>query len=227
VVSPFGNSMFSQMIGRNSAVQEAPKAILGGVTGSRFALSTSIHSVPLVIFDFETTGLDTKHDRIIEIGAVKFQGRQEVARFDQLVHPGRTISQEITQVTGITNEMLLGQPPIEDVLPAFHDFLRGCVGVAHNAEFDTKMMISESYRLGIQCDYFIVCTLKMARELVKIERRNLDSLAAHYNLTFESRHRSIGDILVTAGVLWNMLEENSHLVTLKDFSPYQEVMTIT
>lgn len=222
--SPFSNSLFSLLVGRRPQADSTPQAIMGGVTGSRFALSERIATLPLVVFDFETTGLDTRNDRIIEIGAVKFEGRREVARFSQLVDPRRPISDDITRVTGITNDMLVGQPTIDEVLPAFHDILRGCVGVAHNAEFDTRMLVSESARLGIQCDYFVLCTLRMARELVKIERRNLDALAQHYGLAFESRHRSIGDILVTAGVLWNMLDENPRLVSLRDFAPWQEIM---
>lgn len=222
--SPFSNSLFSTLLGRRQTGDLAPQAIMGGVTGSRFSPQARFADLPVVVFDFETTGLDGKTDRIIEIGAVKYEARREVARFSSLVHPGRPVSDEITQITGITNEMLEGQPPIAEVLPAFHDFLRGCVGVAHNAEFDTGFLVAESARLGIQCDYVIVCTLRMARELVKTERKNLDALAAHYRLTFESRHRSIGDILVTAAVLWNMLDENKQLACLKDFAPYQEVM---
>jgi DNA polymerase III epsilon subunit family exonuclease len=222
--SPFANSLFSSLIAGRTRADLAPQAIMGGVTGSRFALEERFAQLPLVVFDFETTGLDTKTDRIIEIGAVKYKGRNEVARYSQLVDPGREISEDITCVTGITQDMLVGQPSIADVLPSFHDFLRGCVGVAHNAEFDTSILSWESTRLGIQCDYFVVCTLRMARELVKSERKNLDALAAHYGLSFESRHRSIGDILVTASVLWHMLDENRHLVTLRDFSPFQEVM---
>jgi DNA polymerase III epsilon subunit family exonuclease len=222
--SPFSNSLFSTLLGARAANENAPHAIMGGVTGSRFAPSQALADLPLVIFDFETTGLDSKSERIIEIGAVKFEGRKEIDRFSQLVSPGRPVSSEITQITGITNEMLTGKPLIAEVLPAFHDFLRGCVGVAHNAEFDTGFLVSESARLGIQCDYVILCTLRMARDLVKSDRKNLDALAAHYRLTFESRHRSIGDVLVTAAVMWNMLDENTRLVTLRDFTPYQEVM---
>lgn len=222
--SPFSNSLFHSLLARRQGGDSAPQAILGGVSGSRFSPHSTLSELPLVVFDFETTGLDSKTDRIIEIGAVKYVTRREVERFSYLIHPGRPITDEITQITGITNEMLEGQPSISEVLPAFHDFLRGCVGIAHNAEFDTGFLVAESARLGIQCDYVILCTLRMARDLVKVERKNLDALAAHYRLTFESRHRSIGDILVTANVLWNMLDENKQLACLKDFAPYQEVM---
>ena len=225
MVSPFSNSLFSDIISGKGNVPVAPVAIMGGISGSSFKDTTSLAELPVVIFDFETTGLDTKKARIIEIGAVKYLNRREIERISMLVHPQQKLPPETFSITGINDEMLAGQPTIDAVLPDFHDFLRGCVGVAHNAEFDCSILVAESARLGISCNYHMLCTLKMARALVKCERKNLDALAAHYNLTFESRHRSIGDILVTAEVLWNMLEENKNLVTLKDFGPYQELMT--
>ncbi|MBX9703382.1 MAG: hypothetical protein K2X39_04445, partial [Silvanigrellaceae bacterium] len=137
-------------------------------------------------------------------------------------NPGEKISREIEKITGISDAMLSDMPTVDKVLPAFHDFLRGAMGVAHNAEFDVGMLHYESARLGIKCDYTVLCTLKMARSLVQIERRNLDALAKHFDLTFESRHRSIGDILVTAGVLWKMLEENPHLKLISDLYSFRE-----
>jgi DNA polymerase III epsilon subunit family exonuclease len=202
-----------------------PLTLMGGVTGSRFLENTPLCEVPVVVFDFETTGLNPRESRIIEIGAIKFIAQKEVARFSQLIDPGVQISSEITRITGITNADLAGKPPIPEVLPAFHDFLRGAVGIAHNAEFDISMLHYESLRLGITCEYTVFCTLKMARVLLAhLERKNLDTLAKHYNLTFEERHRSIGDILVTAQVLWNMWTENPHIKTIADMAPYRENM---
>lgn len=224
MVSPFQNSIFHLILSRKDKFVSAPVAIMGGVSGSRFHGNEQIKDVPIVIFDFETTGLDVRSSRIIEIGAIKYQNRKEVARFSHLVHPGALITQEITKITGIDNSMLEGKPDFQTILPQFHDFLRGCVGLAHNAEFDIGMLFHESNRLGISCDYTVFCSLKMARTLVKIERQNLDALAQHYGLSFESRHRSIGDILVTAGVFWRMLDENPVLKVISDLFPYREEM---
>lgn len=224
MASPLSNSVFASILSRMPAENQRPLAIMGGISGSAFSHHVEFAELPLVIFDFETTGLDSRNDRIIEIGAVKFVNRQEVERMSLLVNPGKMVSEEITRITGITNEMLKDSPRIEAVMDKFHDFLRGCVGVAHNAEFDCAFLAHESARLGISCSYTMVCTLKMARSLVKCERKNLDALAAHYNLQFESRHRSIGDILVTAQVLWAMMNENPGLKCLGDLKEYQEEM---
>jgi DNA polymerase III epsilon subunit family exonuclease len=220
--SPFSNSYFYHLLKRRGSHSMEEAAILGGITGSSFDPNRELADLPFVFFDFETTGLDTKSARIIEIGAVKFVARREVARVTTLVNPGVELPPEITQITGITNEMVVDAPPAHDVLEQFHDLLRGCVGVAHNAEFDCQILGYESARLGIQCSYTVLCTLKMARNLVDLPKRNLDALAEHFGLTFESRHRSTGDILVTAGLLWKLLDAHPRLITLKDVEPFME-----
>ena len=224
MASPFTNSLFHQLLSGQGRKHIDPIDIMGGVSGSTFAPQELLSDLPIVIFDFETTGLDTKTARIIEIGAIKYKNGRELDRFSTLVHPGQKLPPETFGITGINDDMLRDAPKIQDVFHAFHEFMRGCVGVAHNAEFDCNIMTHESARLGISCNYHVICTLKMARALVQCERKNLDALAEHYNLTFESRHRSIGDILVTAEVLWSMLKEHPQLKTLNDFSPFHEPM---
>jgi DNA polymerase-3 subunit alpha (Gram-positive type) len=160
MVSPFQNSIFHFLLSKKDNFVSAPVAIMGGVSGSRFCGNEELKNVPIVIFDFETTGLDTRRSRIIEIGAIKYLNRKEIDRFSYLINPGIPISQEITSITGIDNDMIEGKPDFQKVLPEFHDFLRGCVGLAHNAEFDVSMLFYESNRLGIACDYTIFCSLK-------------------------------------------------------------------
>ncbi|MBM3381636.1 MAG: 3'-5' exonuclease [Betaproteobacteria bacterium] len=224
MASAFPNSIFHQLLSGRTKNQFETLAIMGGVSGSTFSPHETIASLPIVVFDFETTGLNVKTARIIEIGAIKYRNSKEVDRFSTLVNPGQKLPPETFGLTGINDEMLVNAPRLQDVFYNFHEFFRGCVGVAHNAEFDCGIMLHESARLGMSCNYHVICSLKMARALVQSERKNLDTLAQHYNLTFESRHRSIGDILVTAEVLWNMLREHPELQTLGDLQPYQEPM---
>jgi DNA polymerase III epsilon subunit family exonuclease len=222
--SPFDNSIFFDLVCKKSRNQSTPTAILGGISGSSFASETPLSQIPFVVFDFETTGVDHRNDRIIEVGAVRFENRKEVARFSQLINPGIKLPPEIIEITGIDDAMLIDAPSADRVIPSLHDFMRGAVGVAHNAEFDANFLSYESLRLGIQCNYHILCTLKLSRALLKLPRYKLDSLAQHYGLTFESRHRSIGDILVTAEVLWRILDENKTIKTLSDIAPYKQEM---
>lgn len=224
MTSQFQNSIFYNILMDKKQQNITPLSIMGGVTGSYFSEHDKFMDQPFVIFDFETTGLDVRTSRIIEIGAIKYFQKKEIGRFSQLINPNIPLSKEITQITGIDDSMLVGMPEAQEVLPAFHDFLRGSIGVAHNAEYDVGMMFHESNRLGISCAYTVICTLKLARAFIKLESRNLDALSKYFNLQFESRHRSIGDILVTAQVLWKILELHPELQTIADLTPFREHM---
>ena len=169
-----------------------------------------VRAGPLVVFDLETTGLDPTAERIIEIGAMKLEGMRPVAEFSFLVSTHIELTDDIIRLTGITPDMLRGQPKIEDVLPKFLEFIEGSILVAHNAEFDVSMIKAACSRAGIDLDWPCFCTLKMARELLPdLENKKLDTLAKHYGLTFEARHRAIGDIKVTTGVLSGMLAKEA------------------
>jgi DNA polymerase III epsilon subunit family exonuclease len=177
----------------------------------------------IIVFDLETTGLDHEADRIIEIGAHKLLGGKLVDQFEALVRTDVERTEQNIQLTGITSEMLADQPAIEEVLPRFLDFIEGGILVAHNAEFDIGMIRAAASRLGIDIEWPCFCTLKMAQKLLPdLERRNLDTLAERYGLTFEARHRAIGDIKVLTGVLSAMLDDEArHLTTwgsLKEFA---------
>jgi DNA polymerase-3 subunit epsilon len=87
-------------------------------------------------FDIETTGLDPRLDRIVEIGAVKFDRRGPMGRYSVLINPGIPMPEEAGRVNGISDAMLAGKPPLEAVLPDFLRFTAGAVIVAHNAAFD-------------------------------------------------------------------------------------------
>ena len=225
MASPFFMSIFYELIFDTKNSIDPPSQLLGGYSGSSFLPETQIEELPIVVFDFETTGLETKSARIIEIGGIKYFKRKEIARFSTFVKPPFPIGEEITGITGITNDMLKDAPRIDEALPDFHDFLRGCVGIAHNAEFDLNMLHYESLRIGMMIDYTILCTLKMSRELIKdIDRRNLDSLAQYFGLNFESRHRSIGDILVTAEVFFRLLARTNSANTVKSLQNFRQYL---
>jgi DNA polymerase III subunit epsilon len=102
-----------------------------------------------VAFDLETTGLFPGVHRIAEIGAVRFTRQCVLGRWQTLVDPGVPMSEEAGRVNGITDEMLRGQPPIREVLPAFLDFMAGAVPVAHNAPFDAGFLAAAAAEEGL------------------------------------------------------------------------------
>jgi hypothetical protein len=103
--------------------------------------------VPFVALDLETTGARTGTSKITEIGAVRIEGLREVATFHTLVNPMRPIPRMITEITGITQDMVAAAPRIDQVIPDLLEFLRGAVIVAHNAGFDVGFLNYELRRL--------------------------------------------------------------------------------
>lgn len=101
-----------------------------------------------VAFDFETTGLHPAVDRVVEFGAVRFVVGKELAEFEELANPGTPINADAARVSGITDEMVAGKPPISDVLPRFMEFVGDAILIAHNAEFDTSFLRAELQRAG-------------------------------------------------------------------------------
>jgi DNA polymerase-3 subunit epsilon len=99
-------------------------------------LGTPLRDVTFVVLDLETTGGAARSDAITEIGAVKVRGGAVLGELATLVDPGRSIPPQIVALTGITSAMVCNAPKIDTVLPAFLEFARGAVLVAHNAGFD-------------------------------------------------------------------------------------------
>lgn len=102
-----------------------------------------------VAFDFETTGLHPAIDRIVEFGAVRFVIGQEQAEFSELANPGMAIHPDAARVSGITDQMVAGKPPVAAVLPQFMAFAGDAILIAHNAEFDAGFLRSELQRAGL------------------------------------------------------------------------------
>ncbi|MBD5458731.1 MAG: PHP domain-containing protein, partial [Lachnospiraceae bacterium] len=112
-----------------------------------------------VVFDIETTGFSPVNNRIIEIGAVKVSGGQITGRFSAFVNPEVPIPFEIEKLTGIQDDMVIGEPTIDVILPQFLDFCGDAVLVAHNASFDMSFIMENCDVLGIPHDFTYVDTV--------------------------------------------------------------------
>ncbi len=158
-------------------------------------------SQEFVAFDLETTGLHAGTDRIIEIGAVVLKDGKEQERFQTFVDPERSLDRRIVDLTGITDEMLVGAPKIEEVLPKFLAFVNGRVLVAHNSKFDTGFIRSECQRLGYDYDLTDVDTLTLSQQLLpELGRYKLDIVAKSLCLPNFNHHRAADDAL-TCGLI--------------------------
>ena len=169
--------------------------------------------------------MDANRDKILEIGAQKIVNFSVVDEMSTLISakiPPSALA-TVERISGITPDMLTGQPCVEEVLTRFLEFIKGSILVAHNASFDMGFIRAECLRQGVELDWPVFCTLKMAREiLARLQRKNLDTLAEHYGFSFEARHRAIGDVKVTVAVLRELLmREASHLQKWADMSPFR------
>jgi len=160
---------------------------------------------PIIAFDLETTGLDPKRDKIIEIGAVKFEGPTILARYQTLVDPQRLISPEITQLTTITNEMVSHAPLIDEVCDDFADFLGNDPLLGHNLQFDLAFLRANRFILTNE----EIDTYELASVLMPTASRY--SLASIVNLLQiktddQPFHRAFNDALMTFQVFLRLFD---------------------
>ena len=154
-----------------------------------------------VVFDIETTGFSAVTDRIIEIGAVKVEDGKITDKFSTFVNPKRPIPFRITELTGITDEMVIGSLDIETILPQFIEFIGDAVLVAHNASFDVGFIEQNCKRQKIEADFTYVDTVALARVLLPaLNRFKLDTVAKALNISLENHHRAVDDAGCTAEI---------------------------
>ena len=160
-----------------------------------------------VVFDIETTGFGPKKDKIIEIGAVKVVEGKIVDHFSTFINPEIPIPYEITQLTSITDDMVLPYPKIDVILPQFLDFCEGSVLVAHNAGFDVSFITKKSEELGISINPTVVDTVSLARILMpELSRFKLNTVAKALGISLENHHRAVDDAGCTAEIFLKFLE---------------------
>ncbi|WP_375431627.1 DEDD exonuclease domain-containing protein [uncultured Friedmanniella sp.] len=193
---------------------------------SSFAeLGTHLSEVTFCVVDLETTG-GAETDMITEFGAVKVQGGQVLGEFQTLVNPRSAIPPLIAVLTGITNTMVAGAPPLREVLPAFLAFAAGTVIVAHNAPFDVGFLRRACSSLNYPFPRWpVVDTAALARQiLLRDEVRNckLSTLAAHFHTPVTPNHRALTDAQATVDVLHGLIERvgNLGVGTIEDLQEF-------
>ncbi len=163
---------------------------------------------PVVVLDFESTGLNTGKARIIEIGAVKLEDGVVTDSFEQLVDPGEQLGPKITEITGITDAMLQGQPRAEEALPKLLAFIGDAPIAAHNAHFDASLLKAELKRQGLSFRGPVMDTLAYARKLYpELKSFRLQALCRHLGVSLKNAHRAVHDATATAQCLRRMFEE--------------------
>ena len=173
-----------------------------------------------VVFDLETTGLNStpasgNMDAIIEIGAYKICDGVISESFSTFVNPQRKLSEEIINLTGITEEMVKDAPTYESVMPDFFKFCQGNILVGHNAaNFDYKFVDYYCSRLGYMLERKIMDTIPLAQELLFLPNYKLNTIADHFKITF-NHHRAIDDAYVTAKIFLELIKIKKSLPKLQ------------
>ncbi len=184
---------------------------------------------PVVVLDFETTGLNTQKDRIIEIGAVRLENGAVTADYSSFVQPDRLLPAKITELTGITDMMLKNAPRAADALPELMDFIGDCPIAAHNAAFDLAVLASELKRLGRTCGNVGVDTLTLSRKLYPdMKSHRLGAVCKRLSVSLKGAHRAVNDAAATAQCLSRMIEEAKKrgAKTLNDLNEVTKELTL-
>ena len=180
-----------------------------------------------ICLDLETTGLDPKTDKIIEIGAVKVRNGKITDQFQSFVNPGRLLLPKIIELTGISDSDLKNAPSIEEVLPLFLEFSKDECFLGHSILFDYSFMKKAVVNFDGKNSYekMGLDTLKISRKhLASLESRRLSYLCAYYGIE-QKAHRALGDAIATH-VLYQKLLEQFYEGNEADFAPAQLVYKV-
>ncbi len=162
-----------------------------------------------VVFDVETTGLSAVYNTIIELAAVKIKGGEIVDRFESFADPHEPLTNTIIELTGITDDMVKGQPEVGDVLRDFQAFVGDAVLVAHNASFDMGFINVGFQKIGLgEATNPVIDTLELGRFLYpELKNHRLNTLCKKFDIELVSHHRAIYDAEATGYLLWKMVRD--------------------
>ena len=164
-----------------------------------------------IAFDTETTGLDLRTDRIIELGAVIFEQGKPTCSFSSLINAGMYVRPSSQTVNHISNEELKKAPHESEVYPAFLEFLGEAADgeillCAHNAKFDFSFLTGALERCSMKATFYYIDTLSLSRELLDMPDYKQQTIAENLGFINEEAHRACSDAKVCGQIMWHLLE---------------------
>jgi len=162
------------------------------------------------ILDIETTGGQFNEEGITEIAIYKFDGHQIVDQFISLINPEREIQPFVVNLTGINSGMLQNAPKFYEVAKRIIEITTDCVIVAHNANFDNRILTTEYRRLGFDFERKTLCTVELSKKLIpNLDSYKLGNLCKVLGIPISSRHRADGDAIATIQLFKLLLNKDT------------------
>lgn len=172
-----------------------------------------------VAVDLETTGLSPKENKIIEIGAIKVIDGEVAGSFETFVNPRVAISSRITELTGITDEMVQGAPYEKEAVESFIEFCGDNLLLGHNVRFDYSFLKVAATNSKIGFEHVCIDTLRIARVVLpELPSKSLDRLTTHFQLMHDNKHRALSDAQA-ASLLYQKLYQEYYQGNEKCFEP--------
>ncbi len=173
------------------------------------------------IIDIETTGGKFNEEGITEIAIYKFDGYAIVDQFISLVNPEKPIQEFVVKLTGINNKMLRNAPKFYEVAKRIVEITKDVTLVAHNAEFDSRILKTEFDRLGFDYQKNSLCTVELSRKLIPNEKSySLGKLCKSLGIPMSDRHRATGDALATIQLFKLLLEKDNNKEIIQNSIKY-------
>ena len=159
------------------------------------------------IIDIETTGGKFDHEKITEIAILRINEKNKVDVLHRLINPMKKIQPFVEKLTRLNNKMLENKPIFSDVAVEIQDFTKNSIFVAHNVNFDYRVLRKEFKSVGIEFSRKTLCTIKLSRKAFPLEKSyGLGKLTSRIGIKINNRHRAIGDAEATLK-LFNMIRE--------------------
>jgi len=161
------------------------------------------------ILDIETTGGKYNAEGIMEIAIYKFDGHEVIDQFMSLINPEREIQPFVVNLTGINSNMLQSAPKFYEIAKRVVEITEGCIIVAHNAQFDNRILITEFKRLGYEFKRETLCTVELAKTLMpEQDSYSLGKLTRSLGIPVSDRHRAAGDAMATVKLFRLLLDKD-------------------
>ncbi len=180
------------------------------------------------IVDIETTGGKYNEEGITEIAIYKYDGHEIVDQFISLVNPEKEIQPFVVNLTGITNKMLVTAPKFFEVAKRIIEITEGCIIVAHNSQFDYRILRTEFKRLGFDFEKKTLCTVELSKKLIPgKESYSLGKLVRSLGIPVSDRHRASGDALATVKLFQLLLAKDTSKTIVSEFIKKETLGVLT